>query len=50
MAKLADLVTKIRSKNAGPFWVTVDIFCGDAARFVEIRSRLTTDHVWKVST
>ena len=45
MAKLADLVTKIRSKNAGPFWVTVDIFCGDAARFAKIRSRLTPDHV-----
>jgi hypothetical protein len=45
MAKLADLVPKIRSKNAGPFWVTVDIFCGDAARFAEIRARLTTAHV-----
>ena len=45
MAKLADLVPKIRSKNAGPFRVTVDIFCGDAARFAEISARLTTAHV-----
>jgi hypothetical protein len=21
-------VKKIRSKNAGPFWITVDVFCG----------------------
>ena len=45
MARLADLTAKIRSKNAGPFWVTVDIFCGDAARFEEIRHRLQTETV-----
>jgi len=45
MARLADLAAKIRSKNAGPFWVTVDIFCGDAARFEEIRHRLHTEIV-----
>ena len=45
MARLADLAAKIRSKNAGPFWVTVDIFCGDAARFEEIRHRLHTETV-----
>ena len=45
MAKLADLVPKIRSKNAGPFWVTVDIFCGDAARFAEMSAHPTTAHV-----
>lgn len=28
MANLGSVVTKIRSKNAGPFWITVDIFCG----------------------
>ena len=28
MTKLADIATKIRSKNAGPFWLTIDIFCG----------------------
>jgi hypothetical protein len=26
MAKLRDVCRSIRSKNAGPFWVTVDIF------------------------
>jgi hypothetical protein len=47
MARLADLAAKIRSKNAGPFWVTVDIFCGDAARFEKIRHRLHTETVCK---
>ncbi len=29
MPKLGDVAQKVRSKNAGPFWLTVDIFCGD---------------------
>jgi hypothetical protein len=33
MTKLADITHKIRSKNAGPFWITIDIFCTDAAEF-----------------
>ena len=28
MSTLGNKVKKIRSKNAGPFWITVDIFCG----------------------
>jgi hypothetical protein len=28
---LGQLATLVRSKNAGPFWVTVDIFLPDAA-------------------
>lgn len=28
MARLNDIVEKVRSKNAGPFWLTIDIFCG----------------------
>ncbi len=27
MTTLAELAVKIRSKNAGPFWLTIDIFC-----------------------
>ena len=33
MIKLADVTQKIRSKNAGPFWITIDIFCADEAQF-----------------
>ncbi len=28
MSILGEQVKKIRSKNAGPFWITIDIFCG----------------------
>jgi hypothetical protein len=45
MANLGDLVFKIRSKNAGPFWVTIDIFCGDPAVFETVKNRLNTDSV-----
>lgn len=27
MTKLSDIAKKIRSKNAGPFWLTIDVFC-----------------------
>jgi hypothetical protein len=33
MGELRDLARHVRSKNAGPFWVTVDIFFKDAADF-----------------
>jgi hypothetical protein len=42
MPKLSDVVVKVRSKNAGPFWVTVDVFCGDAATFARVASALDT--------
>lgn len=43
--KLGDLVLKVRSKNAGPFWLTVDIFCGDADRFARVCGALDTGEV-----
>ncbi len=42
MTTLGEQVVKVRSKNAGPFWVTIDIFCGDAERFADICARLDT--------
>lgn len=45
MRKLEELVVKVRSKNAGPFWVTVDVFCGTAAAFETVRARLKTETV-----
>ena len=33
MTTLGQLATLVRSKNAGPFWVTVDIFLPDAAAY-----------------
>ena len=42
MASLAHKVRRIRSKNAGPFWLTLDIFCYDENNFAYIRDRLAT--------
>ena len=33
MPKLSDVTRHVRSKNAGPFWVTVDLFFNDEASF-----------------
>ncbi len=33
MTTLSDVAMKIRSKNAGPFWLTIDIFCDSKAAF-----------------
>ena len=33
MPKLSDVCRYIRSKNAGPFWITVDLFFHDAESF-----------------
>ena len=40
MPLLGEKVKKIRSKNAGPFWITIDIFCGSKIIFDEVRVRL----------
>lgn len=40
--RLSDRVLKVRSKNAGPFWVTIDIFCGTPEAFAEVTARLDT--------
>lgn len=33
MRQLKDVARYVRSKNAGPFWVTVDVFCDDQASY-----------------
>jgi hypothetical protein len=38
LSLLKDVARYVRSKNAGPFWVTIDIFCGEAAAFERIRT------------
>jgi Domain of unknown function (DUF4387) len=45
MTQIRDIVTKVRSKNAGPFWVTIDIFCGTEPAFRQISESLSTDRV-----
>ena len=46
MATLGDLANLVRSKNAGPFWLTIDLMFDDAeayrrARDAEIVNRAT---------
>lgn len=45
MPRLGDVVVKVRSKNAGPFWVTIDVFCGSAEAYERVCRSLTTDVV-----
>ena len=40
MARLGDEVQAVRSKNAGPFMVTVDVFCGTDAAFQRVNAAL----------
>ena len=42
MTCVNDIAEKVRTKNAGPFWLTVDIFCGSAEAFDIISGRLAT--------
>lgn len=45
MPQLSEIVEKVRSKNAGPFWITVDIFCGTADAFDRVSKGLSTERV-----
>ena len=45
MTTLGQQVLKVRSKNAGPFWLTIDVFCGSAAVYDDLRARIDTDRV-----
>ena len=37
MPKLGDICRHVRSKNAGPFWVTVDLFFGSEETYKRYR-------------
>ncbi len=45
MAALADIASKIRSKNAGPFTLTIDIFFADDAAYRATCKALSTGRV-----
>ena len=40
MPEVGRLVESVRSKNAGPFFVTVDVFCGSPDSFEIVREQL----------
>ncbi|GFE64107.1 DUF4387 family protein [Litoreibacter roseus] len=43
--RVSDIVQKVRSKNAGPFWVTLDLFCGSAPAFERITRGLSDEKI-----
>ena len=45
MLTLGEKVRKIRSKNAGPFWITIDIFCGNKTIYKEVCKKLTNSEI-----
>ncbi|HQU68929.1 MAG TPA: DUF4387 family protein [Albidovulum sp.] len=45
MPELGRIVSKVRSKNAGPFWLTIDVFCGDSATFERVSASLKDEAV-----
>ena len=42
MSTLGEVAAKVRSKNAGPFWVTVDIFCDNDLSYRAVCEGLST--------
>ena len=48
MPELGAIAQKVRSKNAGPFRLTIDIFCGTDETFAQIAANLSTEHVAQV--
>ncbi len=45
MTQVSDIAMKVRSKNAGPFWVTIDVFCGSADAYDRLRAALKTSDI-----
>ncbi len=45
MPELGQIVQKVRSKNAGPFWLTIDVFCGTSEAYDRVRTGVATDRV-----
>ena len=47
LANLKQITSKIRSKNAGPFWITIDIFFDKADSYKKVKKTLSLDFVSK---
>ena len=46
MARLGDIAKACKSKNAGPFELTLDIMFGDAATFERVRAIQLSDQIF----
>ncbi|RMH45967.1 MAG: DUF4387 family protein [Alphaproteobacteria bacterium] len=45
MMTIGEIADKVRSKNAGPFWLTIDIFCADDAALLRVAKALPASRV-----
>ena len=45
LSTLGEKVKKIRSKNAGPFWITIDVFCGDKMIYKDVCNKLKNSKI-----
>ena len=45
MLTLGEKVRKIRSTHAGPFWITIDIFCGNKKIYKEVCNKLKNSEI-----
>lgn len=45
MSTLGEKVLRIRSKNAGPFWITIDIFCGKKEVYKDVCMNLDNSKI-----
>ncbi|MEU3294457.1 DUF4387 domain-containing protein [Streptomyces longwoodensis] len=45
MTQLGEVATGIRSKNAGPFWITVDVFLPDEETYHRATTSSVTDPI-----
>ena len=45
MSTLGEKVKKIRSKNAGPFWITIDVFSGDKKIYMDVCKKLKNSKI-----
>lgn len=48
MPTVGQQVKKIRSKNAGPYWLTVDVFCGSEPVYQHMRTALTDEKLAEI--
>jgi len=45
LSTLGEKVSRIRSKNAGPFWITIDIFCGKKEVYKDVCMNLDNSKI-----
>jgi len=45
LSALGEKVSRIRSKNAGPFWITIDIFCGKKEVYKDVCMNLDNSKI-----